>query len=89
MIYKLNKFKNIPIPQTEYQSNLKELSKSPIEHISRNVSFISVDPPPVSIFSLYQNVVAPFRQEKEFTKVAKHTHTHMCRHNFFNYWHEF
>ena len=27
----MNKFKDIPIPQTEYQSNLKELSKSPIE----------------------------------------------------------
>ena len=27
----MDKFKDIPIPQTEYQTNLKELSKSPIE----------------------------------------------------------
>ena len=27
----MDKFKDIPIPLTEYQTNLKELSKSPIE----------------------------------------------------------
>jgi len=27
----VDKFRDIPIPQTEYQNNLKELSKSPIE----------------------------------------------------------
>jgi len=27
----MDKFKDIPMPQTEYQTNLKELSKSPIE----------------------------------------------------------
>lgn len=30
-IEEMDKFKDIPIPQTEYQTNLKELSKSPIE----------------------------------------------------------
>ncbi len=57
----MDKFKDIPIPQTEYQENLKELSRSPIElwveswtREHANDSIDSVELPGCEVYELFK-----------------------------------